>query len=228
MSPTTPNFAIPYPSPADAVKNGATDMQAIADRLDLVLPGFVPKSLVDGKGELIVATAADTVGRLPAGANGFVLTADAAQATGVKWQAPAAGGELAYVQATAAHNITATAAGAATTVLTAPALTLDGATPILIAGFFPAIACPTVAASATVIDLYDGGTIVGRFITITNPVATQLSITAVGEYALTPSAGSHTYSLRAWATSTSGTPRIEAGAGGAGAYQPMFLRIFKR
>jgi hypothetical protein len=51
----------------------------------------VPKSLVDLKGDLIAATAADTVARLAVGANTYVLTADSAEATGLKWAAPATG-----------------------------------------------------------------------------------------------------------------------------------------
>jgi len=51
----------------------------------------VPKSLVDLKGDLIAATAADTVARLAVGTNTYVLTADSAEATGLKWAAPATG-----------------------------------------------------------------------------------------------------------------------------------------
>lgn len=42
----------------------------------------------DAKGDLVVATGADAAGRLAVGANGTVLTADSAQAKGVKWAAP--------------------------------------------------------------------------------------------------------------------------------------------
>lgn len=51
---------------------------------------LVPKSVVDAKGDLLVGTAADTISRLGVGTNGQVLTADSAQATGLKWATPAA------------------------------------------------------------------------------------------------------------------------------------------
>ena len=52
----------------------------------------IPPSIVDAKGDLIAATAADTVSRLAVGTNGQVLTADSTAATGVKWATAAAGG----------------------------------------------------------------------------------------------------------------------------------------
>lgn len=44
---------------------------------------------IDAKGDLIGGTGADTFSRLAVGANGTVLTADSAQATGLKWATPA-------------------------------------------------------------------------------------------------------------------------------------------
>jgi len=52
----------------------------------------VAKSIVDAKGDLIAATAADTVSRLAVGTNGQVLTADSTAATGIKWAAAAGDG----------------------------------------------------------------------------------------------------------------------------------------
>lgn len=44
---------------------------------------------IDAKGDLVVGTAADTFSRLAVGTNGDLLTADSAEATGVKWVSPA-------------------------------------------------------------------------------------------------------------------------------------------
>ena len=45
----------------------------------------ISPTLVDAKGDIIAASAADTVARLAVGANDTVLTADSSTATGLKW-----------------------------------------------------------------------------------------------------------------------------------------------
>ena len=47
----------------------------------------IPATIFDAKGDLIVATAADTAARLPVGSTGQVLTVDSATSTGLKWAA---------------------------------------------------------------------------------------------------------------------------------------------
>ena len=48
-------------------------------------------TIVDAKGDLIAGTGADAVARLAVGTNGQVLTADSAEATGLKFATPAGG-----------------------------------------------------------------------------------------------------------------------------------------
>lgn len=67
---------------------------------------------IDAKGDLIVGTGADTFSKLSAGTNGYLLTADSAEATGLKWAAAAGGGKVLQVvqvtYSTATTNSTTT------------------------------------------------------------------------------------------------------------------------
>jgi hypothetical protein len=61
---------------------------------------------IDAKGDLIGGTGADTFARLGVGANGTVLTADSAEATGLKWATAGGGGKvLQVIQATSATQV---------------------------------------------------------------------------------------------------------------------------
>lgn len=63
---------------------------------------------IDAKGDLIVGTGADTFSRLAAGTNTYVLTADSAEATGLKWAAPAASGGMTLLSTTSLSGATTT------------------------------------------------------------------------------------------------------------------------
>lgn len=54
-------------------------------------PNAIQNSILDAKGDLISATAADTPARLAVGTNGQVLTADSTTSTGLKWAAASSG-----------------------------------------------------------------------------------------------------------------------------------------
>ena len=73
-------------SAAVSAHEGAANPHPV-DALDTDLSAYLPKSLVDVKGDLLVATAADTVARKAAGTNGTFLKADSAQADGLQWAA---------------------------------------------------------------------------------------------------------------------------------------------
>lgn len=72
--------------------------------------GGIQPTIVDAKGDLIVATAADTVSRLAVGSNDQVLTADSTTATGLKWAAPSSGG-MTLLSTTTLSGATTTISG---------------------------------------------------------------------------------------------------------------------
>ena len=47
----------------------------------------IENTTIDAKGDLLVGTAADTVGRLAVGTNGYYLQADSTAGTGLAWAA---------------------------------------------------------------------------------------------------------------------------------------------
>ena len=68
----------------------ATDNALIWNGSAWAPASVVRPTIVDAKGDILAATAADTIARLAVGTNGHVLTADSAQSTGVKWAAVSA------------------------------------------------------------------------------------------------------------------------------------------
>ena len=79
MALTIPNTFV-NGTPAIATEVNA-NFTAVKTEVDLK----IDSTIVDAKGDLIVATAADTVARQAVGSNGQVLTADSAATNGVKW-----------------------------------------------------------------------------------------------------------------------------------------------
>lgn len=73
-----------------AVSYGTTAGTA-AQGNDSRITGAVQSTAADAKGDLLVATAADTITRLPVGSDNQVLTADSSEASGVKWAAASGG-----------------------------------------------------------------------------------------------------------------------------------------
>jgi hypothetical protein len=55
------------------------------NHIEAGIAAAIPADIVDAKGDLIAATAADAVARVAVGANNTALVADSAQAAGVKW-----------------------------------------------------------------------------------------------------------------------------------------------
>jgi hypothetical protein len=125
--------------------------------------------------------------------------------------------EIAYVQFTVTVNVPVVAEASAVVVVTTVAITYEAA-PIVIEFFSPA-ARLNAAGGTLDVNLWDAGTNLGTVAEST--VATTQTMYAARR--LTPTAGSHTYGIRAWATGQAGT--IYAGTGGIGQYCPGFIRI---
>ena len=76
-----PSKETPVTSQAlEHIENGVAAAHVTAD-------AAIPKSVVDAKGDLVVATGADALTRLPVGGDAQYLTADSGTATGLRWRA---------------------------------------------------------------------------------------------------------------------------------------------
>ena len=114
MATTTTNFGWDIPQSTDLVKDGATAIAALGQDIDTALVDLkggttgqvlakasgtdldyswvttddvnaIQNAIVDAKGDIIAATAADTPARLAVGANDLLLTAASGEATGLKY-----------------------------------------------------------------------------------------------------------------------------------------------
>ena len=163
MATTTTNFGWDIPQSTDLVKDGATAIAALGQDIDTALVDLkggttgqvlakasgtdldfswvaqddsnaIQNAIVDAKGDLIVATAADTPARLAVGTNGQILTADSTAATGVKWANAAAGGGkvLQVVNATYSTVVTTSSSTYADTGLTATITPTSATSKILV------------------------------------------------------------------------------------------------
>lgn len=142
------------------------------------------------------------------------------------WVTPP-GTELDYVEFTSNVSPTATTEGTANTVVTGSSVAYDGSTVVIIEFFSSNSRADTGAANRSMtIWLYEDGSSIGSIGTLNTPAAGNDNKPICCIRRLTPSNGSHTYSIRA--SVSAGTGVIVGGAGGAGNAAPGFIRITKK
>jgi len=131
---TTTNFGWTTPDDTSLVKDGAAAIRTLGQSIDTSMMDLeggttgqvlskasntdmdftwvttddtnaIQNAIVDAKGDLIAATAADTPARLAVGTNGQVLTADSTAATGLAWATTSSGGWTSLGSGSLASNI---------------------------------------------------------------------------------------------------------------------------
>jgi hypothetical protein len=132
---TSPLFGWSEPDDTDLVKDGAAAIRTLGNAIDTSLGDLlggtsgqvlsknsntnmdftwvtsddanaIQNAIVDAKGDLITATAADTPARLAVGTDGQTLVADSTASTGLKWATPAtASSGFVFVNSTSFSNV---------------------------------------------------------------------------------------------------------------------------
>lgn len=126
---STTSFNWETPDDTDLVKDGAAAIRTLGNSIDTSMTDLlggttgqvlakasntnmdftwvaqddsnaIQNAIVDAKGDLITATAADTPARLAVGTNGQTLVADSSTATGLAWSTPSAGGGMTLISTT--------------------------------------------------------------------------------------------------------------------------------
>ncbi len=165
-----------------------------------------------------------------AGTTGATGPTGAAGATGATGPTGAAGaGELDYVQITSGVNVTGTSWASPTTIITGSSVSYDGSTRVLLEAFCAAFDTPSGGDIGASFAFLDGATHLGVSGTIRG-VSSGTGVTTVLQGSIymrrfyTPSAGSHTFTVRGIVTSGTGVWNAGDGSGST-VFTPSFLRI---
>jgi len=135
-------------------------------------------------------------------------------------QTSQAGEVLGYAENTTDVTISATASPGDLVVSLAP-IQFDGSTVVMVEFFSARVETGATANSEVTGELFDSTTLVGRFFDINNVAAVVQRLPAYCSVRLTPTAGSHTYNVKAFRFTSNGVIR------GAATRVPTFLRVVR-
>lgn len=143
----------------------------------------------------------------------------------------APGYEFHYKEITSNVTVSGTTEASGTTIITCDATVFDGGA-VMVEFYTPIVynAIATGGDEQVLISLFEGGTQITRLCrTYVNPATIYSLYTAAGRYRFTPTAASHTYTITAYRTATSGAAdgTIYAGSGGTAGLLPAFVRFTK-
>lgn len=169
-------------------------------------------------GDLIYENAVPAPARLAIGSTGQALQV----AGGLPAWAYPPGFVLDYVPRVTDFSVTATTAATATTLITGNPVTYDGATQVMIECGSPEIAILTATAEVLLV-LWEGATNLCALGTVGQAITTTLS--CYGAVVFTPTAGVHTYTIKAWKTTAGSNVTIRGNAVTSGQYAPAWYRI---
>ncbi len=185
--------------------------------------GIATDPIWDAAGDLVQGSGANTGAKLGAGTAGqFLMSAGAAAAN--LWAFPP-GHEFDYAEITSDASITATSEGTPNTVITGNSVTYDG-TAVWVEFYTNSLRTDSGAAARSLtVFLVEDSTVKGNLAFIRTPAAAFMNAGGTFRRKLTPSAGAHTYVIKAYVSA--GTGLVSAGAGGTGAGMPAYLRVVK-
>jgi len=167
--------------------------------------------------------------RIPVGSNGQVLTADSGQALGVKWASGIAGVAQLNILDSGSYTggsfvVNTTTDATAQTVCSTAGISYDGSTNIILMAHVVAADTAAAVGSGLIFTIWEDSTDLGRFAVTRDPAATVMRVPIdIVSAKRTPSAASHTYTLKVFQTGGNGT--VFGSTGGAGVNQATVLYV---